>query len=133
MLARQEEHFEQAEAAVSFAEEKQQATIVDDVHENYKEPLFKTVLDTHTRTNCQILFVTMTILALIVTVGSGVSASRGYALVEIQEQAAQLEQENERLKIDIAKLKSPERIKTIAQDQLGMEVPRRTYFSHESK
>ena len=133
MLARQEEHFEQAEAAVSFAEEKQQTTTVNDLRKISQEPLFKTVLDTHTRTNCQILFITMTVLALIVTVGSGVNASRGYALVEIQQQAEQLEQENERLKIDIAKLKSPERIKTIAQDQLGMEVPRRTYFSHENK
>jgi cell division protein FtsL len=64
-------------------------------------------------------------------VGSGISASRGYELVAIQQQADQKEQENERLKIEIAKLKSPERIKAIAQDQLGMEVPRQTYFSSE--
>jgi len=28
-------------------------------------------------------------------------------------------------------LKSPDRIKAIAQDQLGMVVPRQTYFSSE--
>ena len=70
---------------------------------------------------------------ILVTIGSGVSASRGYALVEVQRQAEQLEQENERLKIDIAKLKSPERIKTIAKDKLGMEVPKITYFNKENK
>ena len=68
---------------------------------------------------------------MLVTVGSGVSASRGYALVAVQQKADALEQENERLKIDIAKLKSPERIKNIAKDQLGMEVPKHTYFSQE--
>jgi cell division protein FtsL len=64
-------------------------------------------------------------------VGSGISASRGYELVALQQQAEQKEQENERLKIEIAKLKSPDRIKAIAKDQLGMEVPRQTYFSSE--
>jgi cell division protein FtsL len=64
-------------------------------------------------------------------VGSGISASRGYELVAIQQQADQMEQENERLKIEIAKLKSPDRIKSIAQDQLGMSVPKQTYFSSE--
>lgn len=96
-----------------------------------KEPLFKTVLDTSTRSHCQILFLTAAVMAMLVTIGSGISASRGYALVEAQRQAEALEQENERLKIDIAKLKSPERIKDIAQNQLGMEVPKHTYFSQE--
>ena len=52
-------------------------------------------------------------------------------LLPLPEQAEQKEQENERLKIEIAKLKSPDRIKAIAKDQLGMEVPRQTYFSSE--
>ena len=39
------------------------------------------------------------------------------------------EQENERLKIDIAKLKSPRRIKDIATSSLGMEVPENVYFT----
>lgn len=96
-----------------------------------KEPLFQTVLDTSTRSHCQILFLTLAVLAMLVTIGSGISASRGYALVEVQQQAEALEQENERLKIDIARLKSPERIKEIAKNQLDMEVPKHTYFSQE--
>ena len=35
--------------------------------------------------------------------------------------------------VTIGKLKNPERIKAIAESQLGMQVPKKTYFSHESK
>ncbi|MBE6102343.1 MAG: cell division protein FtsL [Selenomonas ruminantium] len=97
-----------------------------------KEPLFKTVVDTATRSHCQILFLVAAVMALLVTVGSGVSASRGYALVATQNQAEQLEQENERLRIENAKLKSPQRIKDIAEGELGMTVPKKIYFAHEN-
>ena len=126
MLARQEEDFLE-HPPLSPAEEQQL------LRQAPKEPLLKTVLDTSTRSHAQLLFLTMAVMALLVTVGSGVGVSRGYALIEVQRQADRLEQENERLKIDIAKLKSPDRIKAIATDQLGMEVPKRTYFSHENQ
>ncbi len=83
------------------------------------------------RSRCRIAFVVISILAMLVVVRSGISASRGYALVATQNQTLQLEQENERLKVEIAKLKSPIRIKQIAQDELGMDVPNKMYFSHE--
>ena len=76
-------------------------------------------------------FIVISILAMLVVIRSGISASRGYALVATQNQTQQLEQENQRLKIEIAKLKSPLRIKQIAQEQLGMDVPNKMYFSHE--
>ena len=82
------------------------------------------------RSRCGVAFAIISILAMLVVIRSGISASRGYALVETQNQAQQLEQENERLKIEIAKLKSPQRIKQIAEDELGMGVPSRIYFSH---
>ena len=83
------------------------------------------------RSRCRLAFVVISILAMLVVVRSGISASRGYALVATQNQAQQLELENEHLKIEIAKLKSPIRIKQIAQDELGMDVPNKMYFSHE--
>lgn len=97
-----------------------------------REPLFKTVVDTATRSHCQVLFLVAAVMALLVVVGSGVSASRGYALVATQNQAAQLEQENERLRIENAKLKAPQRIKDIAEGELGMTVPKKIYFAHEN-
>lgn len=83
------------------------------------------------RSRCQIAFLIISILAMAVVVRSGISASRGYALVATQNQTQQLEQENERLRVEIAKLKSPQRIKEIAAKELGMTVPKRMYFSHE--
>lgn len=97
-----------------------------------REPLFKTVVDTATRSHCQVLFLVAAVMALLVVVGSGVSASRGYALVATQNQATQLEQENERLRIENAKLKAPQRIKDIAEGELGMTVPKKIYFAHEN-
>ena len=88
-------------------------------------------LNSHLRSKCQIAFILISILAMLVTIRSGISASRGYALVATQNQAQQLEQENERLRIEIAKLKSPQRIKQIASEELGMVVPKKMYFSHE--
>ena len=88
-------------------------------------------LDHLLRSRCRVAFVIISILAMLVVVRSGINASRGYALVATQNQAEALEQENERLRIEIAKLKAPSRIKQIAEDELGMDVPRRMYFSHE--
>lgn len=87
-------------------------------------------LDRMLRSRCRLAFVIISILAMLVVIRSGISASRGYALVETQNQAQQLELENERLKVEIAKLKSPQRIKQIAEDELGMGVPKKMYFSH---
>ena len=83
------------------------------------------------RSRCRIFFVVFTILAMAVVIRSGISASRGYALIATQDQAQQLELENERLRVEIAQLKSPSRVKQIAEDELGMIVPRKMYFSHE--
>ena len=82
------------------------------------------------RSRCRLAFVIISILAMLVVIRSGISASRGYALVETQNLAQSIEQENERLKIEIAKLKSPQRIKQIAEDELGMSTPNKMYFSH---
>lgn len=87
-------------------------------------------LDYLLRSRCSMAFIIISILAMLVVIRSGISASRGYALVATQNQAQQLEQENERLRIEIAKLKSPQRIKQIAAEELGMDVPSRMYFSH---
>lgn len=123
MLARQEEYQLPEEPRIEDDREAMRRAV--------NKPIVTYVLDTTLRAHFRTLFGVAAVLAMAVAVGSGVNASRGYDLIEVQQQAAQLEQENERLRIDIAKLKSPERIKTIAQDQLGMEVPRQTYFAHE--
>lgn len=80
------------------------------------------------RSRFRIFIVVFSIFAMIVTIRHGISASRGYALVATQNQAEQLELENERLRVEIAQFKSPENVKRIAQEKLGMVVPRKTYL-----
>ena len=87
-------------------------------------------LDHLLRSRCRLAFLIISLLAMLVVIRSGISASRGYALVETQNKAQYVEMENERLRIEIAKLKSPQRIKQIAADELGMGVPAKMYFSH---
>ena len=67
------------------------------------------------------------------TLLGGIGAKSGYTLLETQQKAEQLEQENERLKIEIAQLKSPSRIESIAVQELHMQVPQNIYFSHEGE
>lgn len=83
------------------------------------------------RSRCRVAFVVFAIFAMVVVIRSGICASRGYALVYTQDQAQQIELENERLRVEIAQLKSPERIKKIAQEKLGMIVPPKMYFSQD--
>lgn len=88
-------------------------------------------LDHLLRSRCRVAFLVIAVLAMLVVIRSGISASRGYMLVATQSQAEAVEQENERLRIEIAKLKSPSRIQQIAYEELGMAVPKKMYFSHE--
>ena len=88
-------------------------------------------LDHLLRSRCRLAFIIFAILAMAVVIRSGISASRGYALVATQNQAQELELENERLRVEIAQLKSPQRVNEIAQDKLGMKVPNKSYFPHE--
>ena len=115
MLARQERQDESyQEVPVHQAEE----------HKPERQEMFvHRVLNTSLRSHFQVLFIVTALLAML----------RGYTLVETQSEATRIEQENERLNVEIAKLKNPERIKAIAESQLGMQVPKKTYFSHESK
>ena len=89
------------------------------------------ILNTRLRSRAQVFFVVFAVLAMAVTVRSGISASRGYALVATQTQAQNVEQENERLRVEIAKLKAPARIQGIAESELGMKAPQKVYFAHE--
>ena len=95
--------------------------------------LYKSVLNASARMHLTILFFVAALLAMLVTVGSGINANQAYALTEAQQKADQLERENERLRVDIARLKSPQRIQTIATDQLHLVVPSQVYFSNEGK
>ena len=96
-----------------------------------KEPLIRHELNTNLRNCLRAIFFLIAFGAMVVTLLGGIGAQSGYTLLETRQKADQLE--NERLKIEIAQLKSPSRIESIAVDRLGMRVQRNTYFSHEGE
>ena len=98
-----------------------------------KEPLIRREVNTNLRNCLRAIFFLIAFGAMVVTLLGGISANNGYTLLETQQNADQLEQENERLKIEIAQLKSPARIESIAVEQLHMQVPQNMYFSHEGE
>ena len=89
-------------------------------------------VDRKLRKRCFILIAVFAALAMFTTIRSEMIVSKGYALVQVKSQATQLESENERLKLENAKLKSPQRIKNMAMSNLGMIVPEEVYFASQS-
>lgn len=113
--------------------EYEEASVPAPPAEISKEPLIRREVNTNLRNCLRAIFFLIALGAMVVTLLGGIGAKNGYTLLETQQNADQLEQENERLKIEIAQLKSPARIEAIAVDQLHMQVPQNMYFSHEGE
>lgn len=64
---------------------------------------------------------------LVITLSSRVD-SAGYELVKEKEVLTELQKENEQLHLELARLKSPERIQRIAKNDLKMRVPESTCY-----
>ena len=123
MLARREEEYDYEPLVAEPAPQLEEA----------KEPLIRREVNTNLRNCLRALFFLIAFSAMVVTLLGGIGAKNGYTLLDTQQRADQLEQENERLKIEIAQLKSPSRIEAIAVEQLHMQVPQNMYFSHEGE
>lgn len=81
------------------------------------------------RSTCLVLFIITTAMTIFFLIRSGMAAENAYALNQIKSKASVLEAENARLHLDIAQLKSPERIQAIAVQELGMIMPDKFFFS----
>lgn len=103
------------------------------VPQHSRELLRNPILNKRLRSRFFLLLILLGTLAMTVTIRSSMMASRGYELVHLQTEADKLAQENERLKIEIAHKKSPERIRSIAEGQLGMTMPQNVYFGEGAK
>lgn len=84
------------------------------------------------RVKCLILVGLFAVMAMFTTIRSEIIVSEGYALVKLNAQADQLEKDNERLKLEIAQMKAPQRIKQLAIANLGMVMPEEVYFASKS-
>ncbi|MGI6092582.1 MAG: cell division protein FtsL [Veillonellaceae bacterium] len=79
------------------------------------------------RLKCFMMVTMIAIAAMFVTIRSEAIIRAGYELVQTKAQILKYEKENEMLRLDIAKLKSPQRIQQIATAQFGMVVPQNVY------
>ena len=81
------------------------------------------------RTECLLSAILIGVLALFVTWGSSAIIKSGYELVQSRASLITIEAENELLRLELAQLKSPERIKEIAVGQLGLVSPNVVYMA----
>ncbi|MDR3564951.1 MAG: cell division protein FtsL [Negativicutes bacterium] len=95
-------------------------------------PLASARPDNSFRRKCLQLIMLVAVAAMLVTIQSEIMVRSGYDLVDLKSQTAKLEKENELLRLDIARLKSPERIQQIATRELGMVMPKNTYYASNS-
>ena len=81
------------------------------------------------RTECLVSAMIVGFLALFVTWGSSAIVKAGYELVQARACLTKLEKQNELLRLEMAQLKSPQRIQNIAVRQLGMIKPQTVYMA----
>ena len=81
------------------------------------------------RTECLVSAMVVGILAMFVTWGSSAIVKAGYELVQARACLTKIEKQNELLRLEMAQLKSPQRIQTIAVGQLGMIKPQTVYMA----
>ena len=81
------------------------------------------------RTECLQSAILIGVLALFVTWGSSAIVNSGYELVQARACLIKMEAENELLRLELAQLKSLERIREIAVGQLGLVRPNVVYMA----
>lgn len=92
-----------------------------------RQPRKYVCLDVELRKKCCAFVVLLLLLAGIATLQSERIVSNGYQYVQLQNELRDVEQKNEKLRVEIARLKSLERIQTIAKNDLGMNTPKQIY------
>ena len=83
------------------------------------------------RTECIVSALLVGSLAMFVTWGSSSIVKAGYELVQARACLTKLEKQNELLRLEMARLKSPQRIQEIAVGQLGMIKPQSVYVANK--
>ncbi len=119
----------QAARKVWTEQTEEREVVVRRSHRRRTGKVSHTKLDTELRSKILILCMLFAVTATVTLIRSEVSAMRGYELVQIQREAAQLERENKDIELKIAQLKAPQRIKELATNELGMVVPKEVYFA----
>jgi cell division protein FtsL len=85
--------------------------------------------DARFRSKFLTIALTIAVMAMLITLQSAFIVQTGYDVVQTKGQVAKLEKENELLHLEIAKMKSPQRIQQIATRDLGMVMPQTVYHA----
>ncbi|WP_196594404.1 cell division protein FtsL [Pectinatus sottacetonis] len=112
--------------AENTAEKRHKKPVRDIRHYKTKQ------LNTKLRSQCLLLVVVVAAMAMFIIFRNSAAVNQGYQLVKMKSEVASLEQQNARLRLDIAQLKSPERIRNIAINELGMVLPPKIYFANKN-
>jgi len=81
------------------------------------------------RTRFFAIILSLAVMAMILTFQNSLIVKNGYDVVQIKSDISKLEKENEFLHLNIAKMKSPQRIQAIAVKDLGMISPQNIYHA----
>jgi cell division protein FtsL len=84
---------------------------------------FSTKPDTKLSRQCFLFFIVILTASMIMVIQNDRLVQTSYKLFEMKEYASELEKENQTLRVEIVKLKSSERIRNIATNQLGLVLP----------
>lgn len=99
-----------------------------------QKPAFRphTKTSSRLRSKCIVVISMIAVMAMLVTLQSASIVKAGYELVQIKAHMANVEKENDYIRLEIAKLKSPQRIQLIATQELGMITPKTVYHASAS-
>ena len=115
--------------------------VIDETHKQYKPqpelqvappPVKKKVRKAkpnHLLRKVMATFVMLALSSTFVTMQSSHVDMAGYALDKDKSALTKLQKENEQLHLELARLKSPERIQEIAKKELKMSVPKTVYYA----
>jgi cell division protein FtsL len=110
--------------------ERQEEWIILSQPEPVEEPVYFSAKPiSKLRQKCFLLLILIFTSAMLIVAQNDQLVTTSYKLVEMKEHVAELEIENQSIRIDIAKLKSSERIADIATHQLGLVLPDVKYIS----
>ena len=121
----------QAARKVWTEETEERSVVVRRPHRRRPAQIVRSYVDTELRSKACVLGLLFALTTAVSLARSEESAMRGYELVQIRQEAAQLERENKNLELKIAEMKAPQRIKELATNELGMVVPKEFYFAAE--
>lgn len=92
----------------------------------------KSRLNVRLRKQCFMLTALVAVMMFVLTIENVLVVRSGYQLVQIKKELTVVDRSNEILKLEVARLKTPDRIQKIATEQLGLVLPQTVFHNNVS-